>query len=775
MWHNYLNKLTLLWLPICVGILLLLIAYFPLFQGKTLLFGDNYSLMVPGKLFTAQWLTKGIVPLWNPTQFAGISWVGDINQSMFYPTTLLFSLFRPNVALNITLLSHLLLSFIGMYCLAREISPKLSKYGWLLTAVFWSFSPQVIGTLNNLATLQSISYVPWIVLCCLLFSRKSPASWWYLPTLITLQLLGGYPQHVLFSVIFGVIISWLVRDNFLSAKINDHLKIFTSWMGVGLITLLLSSFIWLPFLQNLNQSTRSLQTVEQAQTGSLRIDDLIKIITPTFFDNPTLGYKWGPGWNRPTNLVLYFSWIGLVATTRLFFQAKRQKIDMILLGSLLVCLLFSFGDSIPLFTLLQQIPIVSSSRGVTPILTIATLAGSLLVGRAVFLMKISSTMKKKYFRVLVFINLIFGLLLIFSYFYFDQIWTLANTSLQGALANSLFHTIEKDKILVTSIFFGWLLQGIFLFIASWFLFQRAMLVMTVIIFVDLVFFTRQYYFIGPSEAYEIPSATKVVSQVENALGNNFRLLTRNYNAPYTDFGAYADALILRQPFSDSFVDQPELEKFSVALKMKALLTPGWNTPQNIPIINGYTTLLPSAILQDFADPLVDPGINRLPEISPSADAAMLKKWSVGFYLVDTWYPDYGERFPDATVASGEGWKLYQLPNILPRIRSENGAPVKVSFFAENPNEIKLIIEADQPDNLLIADRYDPDWRATINDQSVEITNFEGMRMVPLKQGENSLHLWYSPRWFYIGLIISGATILLLIFWAIIQRLGWQTK
>lgn len=751
--------------PLLVGALLIIICFFPLLFGKTLLFGDNYSLMVPGKLFTAHWLTKGIVPLWNPTQFAGISWVGDINQSMFYPSSIFFVLIPPGFALTVTLLSHLLFSFVGAYLLARELSPKLAQLSWILTAIFWSFSPQLVGTLNNLATLQSISYIPWIVLGCLHFSRKSPGSWWQLPILITLQLLGGYPQHVLFSVVFGVTISWVMRD----------IKFIHRWAGVGMITLMLSAFIWLPFLQTLNQSTRSLQTAEQAQTGSLRIEDLIKIITPTVFDNPALGYKWGPGWSRPTNLVLYFSWIGLLATFRLFFQAKKQNLDKILFGSLLVCLLFSFGDSLPLFNLLQQIPILSSSRGVTPILTIATLVGSLLAGRAVFLMKISASVMKKYFSVVVFMNLLFGLLLISSYFYFDQIWTLANTSLQGALANSLFHTVEKDKILATSILYFFTIQSVFLLVTSWFLYKRKILIVVGVIFIDLIFFTQQYYFFGPSKAYEIPSTMNVVSQVEKALGYNFRMLTRNYNAPYADFGAYADALILRQPFSDSFVDRQELEKFAVALKMKELLSPGWNTPLNLPIINGYTTLLPSAILQDFTDLSVDPGINRLPEISTTDDMTMLQKWSVGYYLVDTWYPSYGEQFPNTIVASGEGWKLYQLPDTLPRIRYESGKPANVDFFAENPNEINLTIETEQPDRLIIADRFDNDWRATVNNQPVEISNFEGMRSVPIDKGENNLHLWYSPRLFYLGLLITSVTVLMLVFSAIIHRFVWQTK
>ena len=66
----------------------IIIRFYPFLFGKTLVFGDNYSLMVPGKIFTAQWLKQGVLPLWNPHIFSGLPWIADINQSVLYPSTL---------------------------------------------------------------------------------------------------------------------------------------------------------------------------------------------------------------------------------------------------------------------------------------------------------------------------------------------------------------------------------------------------------------------------------------------------------------------------------------------------------------------------------------------------------------------------------------------------------------------------------------------------------------------------------------------------------------
>lgn len=759
--------------PVLAGFLLILLRFFPLILGKSLLFGDNFSLMVPGKIFTASWFLNGIIPLWNPTQFAGLSWVGDINQSIFYPTTLFFMFLRPGSALSVTLLAHLFFTFIGAFFLAKTIGPKLSKYSWLLAAVLWTFSPQLMGALNNLATFQSISYIPWVIFGCVQFAKGKKNSWIYLPIFIWLQLLGGYPQHVFYSVLFGFVFSLLFIGTS-KIKLTKVLVLqVVRWMLLGVISLLLTAYIWLPFLQNLHQSTRSLQSVEQAQTGSLHFDELIKVVIPNLFDDASVGYKWGPGWSRPSNIFMYFTWLGMLAGFWVLVQKKKQKTDILLLVTLVICVLISLGETLPFYSLLQKIPVFGSSRGASTILVTGTLFGALFFSRAIFLFKLSSRRLQQFLIVLAMISAVtlFGFFL--THVYFDQIWATVDQGLHGALSYSTFHTLDRDRVLATSLLMSICIQGMLSFASLFVLSKKKYLFLTLFVFADLLFFTKQYYRFGSLSAYDQPSNITDTSKIENSLGFQYRLLTRNYNAPYSDFGAYADALNVRQPFSDSFIFSEELESFSVLFQMKQLLTPGWNMTQNVPIINGYTTLLPKSIFYDFSNSQDDPGINRLPEILTSDQN--LHKWSVGYYLVDTWYPTYNEEFPSEVVESGDGWKLYELPGALPRIRYADGSAAQITAFSEDPNQLQMTIESEVEQRLIVADRYDPDWRATVNGREVPVENHDGMRTITLQPSTNQVRMWYAPRLFYLGLAISSLTVMGLIGGWLIWHKRWQTN
>lgn len=741
--------------PILIGIIFLSVRFFPLLFGQSLLFGDNFSLMVPGKLYSASWLSKGIIPLWNPTQFAGLSWVGDINQSLFYPSTLLFVVFHPTTALNINLLLHVFLSFMGAYFLAREFSPKLSSYSWILAAVFWSFSPQFAGSLNNLATTQSLSYVPWVVLVFLHVGKNKKGSLFYAPAIVTLQLLGGYPQHVLFSVVFGI-----------AASIFMYQAHYKKLLIVAMLSVMLSSWIWLPFIQTIRQSTRTVQTLEQAQTGALHIDDFVKIISPVFFDNPSVGYKWGPAWNRPTNLFLYFSWLGLIVLAMNIFKQKKDKTNLFLLVTTVICVLLAFGSSFPLYSIIQKIPIINSSRGASTILVLATLTGSLLVSRAIFQYKVTKSFGQLIRAVFILsTTAVFFWIMVTTYF--SEFWKLIDSNLGGLLTSSAFHTIEKDYVLAYHILMTTIFQGVMLILSSLLFVRRRYILLVVLLAIDLTFFSKQYYFFGPKEVYEVPSSYELLSHVRDTLGNNFRILTRNYNVPYTDFGAYADALIVRKPFSDSFVDEEEMANFSIALNMKEILTPGWNSPVNISTINGYTTLLPELIDFEFNSSNNEPGINRLPEIPTTHNN--LKKWAVGYYLVDTWFPKYNERFPENIVGEGDGWRLYELSETLTRIRYMDNSVAEVSEYQETPNELEFLVNAEIASELVIADRYDKDWRATVNGKSVEVKDTQGMRSIQLVQGTNEIRMWYSPTLFYLGLVISSITGASMLIWLFLTK------
>lgn len=339
-------------------LIFIVLRFLPFLFGKTLVFGDNFSLMMPGKIFTAEWLKQGVLPLWNPYVFSGMPWVADINQSVLYPSTLLFVIFSPAIALNLLLSSHAFIAYIGMYLLAKQ---WLKDYWWaMLAGGLWMFSTQVSGSMNNFSTLQSIVWLPLLAYFGLKLVKEPKNRIWF-AVVVALQFWGGYPQHVLYGIFLAVLLSAFTS---FQVKNSDFIQWFKAWFISAILVLLVSAAAWLPFVEMLLNSTRMEQTTQQALVGSLNPAMLVKFFLPYFFDNPATGMKWGPAWNGQPNVGIYVTWLGWLAIgvtfiQRLFNKSKTwlKKLDheTMLFGFFtVVTLVFSLGEYLPGFNVVQQ-------------------------------------------------------------------------------------------------------------------------------------------------------------------------------------------------------------------------------------------------------------------------------------------------------------------------------------------------------------------------------------------------------------------------------------
>ena len=704
--------------------------------------------MVPGKLFTSFWIQKVVFPLWNPIILGGISWVGDINQSMFYPSTFLFLFFSPGWALNINLLAHLSLTFIGTYMVAKKV--KIKHFGALVASVVWTLSPQLTGAINNLSIIQSLAWVPWLVLAGINLNKK-PKTWLVFSLFVLAQFLAGYPQHILFTILLSVIFSL-----FTQRKIDWFIWL-KSWLVTGLMTVGITSFIWLPFLENLTNSTRMIQSSSQLTTGSLHPVELIKIIFPYFFEKPTTGYRWGINWNGFPNPGIYVSWLGLLLPFLILKTKKFKSKDRFYLGVIIASLILSLGGYLPGFVFLQKsLPFGDAMRGPSIILMITSFVFALWIGELITRIK-----QKNNFKFLN-VSLWLGILgsaavFVLVSFNFNWIYQL----LADYLPAGGFFNFQKLEVLMTAFASHLWLHFLFLGLAWWGLHKYKPLVIIVLVS-ELVFFTQGHLFFAPTSLYQ-KNRELVFSEVQD---NQARVLTRNFNQSYTDYGAYWDALGIRQPFSDSYVDSAEMQDWDYLLRMKNGLTPDWNMSAQVPMIHGYTTLLPQGMDQEFNSSSTV-SINSLPPISLNNE--LLKQWAVKYYIVDTWFP-----YPTGVeelrpIAQKDHWQLYEL-EALPRFRFENNAAVEFGNFRENPNVIEFTFEnMNNKRWLIMADRYDEDWQAEVNGEPVEVENYQGMRIIEIQPGENKVRFYYSPRWFYLGLVISSLTVIISGLWLIIKR------
>ncbi|MGD9129662.1 MAG: YfhO family protein [Candidatus Woesebacteria bacterium] len=770
-----------------IFLILLGIRFYPIFfQNKSLFFGDNYALMVPGKIFTARWLRHGVLPLWNPTILAGISWIGDVNQSILYPSTLFFVFLEASTALTVTVISHLLISVLGMYYIVLQCiqNKKNTKQVNLvsnkqsisfLSACLWVFSTQLTNSINNISMLQSLAWLPWLVFLAFKI-RKNLKNKFLFAIVVFLQFAGGYPQHVIYGILTAVLISsfYFFQPQLTAKKIKIWLN---HWSITALFTLLLSAVIYLPFLETLLNSTRTLQTETQAVSGSLHPMELIKMLLPYFFESPHDGMRWGPMWNSMPNVTIYFTGFAFLMLLLSLLNKKLRDSEIKFFALFLfLTLILALGKYLPFFATLQQIlPIFKITRGPSLILTVSTFVAITYLGLA--LTKIISKTKnsKTKFRFLTKINFLsklpvfsknagrifsfflFLILIIFlslsllAKFNFNLVWDLANRMGNNFLINSAFHSFEKDQIILKVISQNVLFNCIFFLIAVLAWQRKRILLLTLILSLDMIYNTQGMLFFAPRDIYpswqEIETANPIFSQT-----NNYRYLIRNYNYPYTDFGAYWEALLVRKPFSDSYIDEEELASYKNLKRFAKGMTPDWNIPFLLQSINGYTTLLPKDSHQLW-NPDQETRINNLAEIK--LDNPLLKKWAVKFYLVDDWFFVNEDLSSLAVIYEKDWWQVYELP-ALPRFRYEDDTAINFDQdHIENPNFISLKFNNDSShSHLLIADRYDKNWRAWVNGQEVEIENFERMRKVKITAGKNQVVFKYQPKLFYLGAAIS---------------------
>jgi uncharacterized membrane protein YfhO len=98
---------------------------------------------------------------------------------------------------------------------------------------------------------------------------------------------------------------------------------------------------------------------------------------------------------------------------------------------------------------------------------------------------------------------------------------------------------------------------------------------------------------------------------------------------------------------------------------------------------------------------------------------------------------------------------------LPECNAPNNDLAEITSYT--PNTIEIDTQSECSSLLVLSDLYDPNWNAYVDGKEKEIIRTDYLlRGIPLPEGEHTISLEYEPSSFRIGLIISGATLLLLV-------------
>ena len=319
---------------------------------------DGMAEFYPWRLFAAQTLKSGFLPLWNPHQFCGTPFVANSQSAVFYPLNLLFCLLPVARAFGVSVLLHLFLTGSFLYVFLRSSAIGLGRPAALLGAAAWQMCHWQVAWLA-LPTFLCVSC--WLPLALLLVDRTAerPTALRavYLGLCLGTMLLAGHLQIAAYCL--GLITAYALF------RILPLLK--TSWKPLTWAALLAVALMLgvaapqlLPSVELSRMSHRAGGAVSlTAYAGYVNLAvppvNLVTLLSPGFFGSPTRGTYWGIGTNGGPGAYMENALYGGVLTLLLAIAAilttwRTRSVTRFFASAAFVSLLLALGT--PLNTLL---------------------------------------------------------------------------------------------------------------------------------------------------------------------------------------------------------------------------------------------------------------------------------------------------------------------------------------------------------------------------------------------------------------------------------------
>jgi hypothetical protein len=302
---------------------------------------DVYAYTYPNFAYASDAFARGYGLLWNDFQNCGQPFLAIISTALFNPVNALSFLLDPAVAIDVKLFVNLAIGGIGAYLLCRE-------FGLGPIAAWCGATAFVFGGANA-AIARSGSFehgvYVWLptaaYLCERILRRPTAGTGIALGVVLTLQLLGGFPQILVFTyqwIALRVVFELLTRRGRLKKKAIGPLL-----LGLALPPFL-GAIQLLPSIEMAGQSFRgeSLNSSELSPGGSPwgRFVDL-------------MGRRiWGAGHT--------FSVVGVMLSGVALAASNARRIAIFCFLAAVLYFLLSFNTTV--YELYQQLPLGRTFR-----------------------------------------------------------------------------------------------------------------------------------------------------------------------------------------------------------------------------------------------------------------------------------------------------------------------------------------------------------------------------------------------------------------------------
>jgi hypothetical protein len=305
---------------LAVVVFVFLVLYRLTLMGEALYWGDIFLYFYPLEHVVQMALKEGRIPLWNPYVLCGQPLVGNPQSWVYYPTTALLTMMPVWFYFTLNTILHLTLAGLGTYLYLRRVCGD--RLGALLGAITYCGSGFVIARLQFPPMVQSMAYLPWLLLLVdRLIDRPGIGYAALFALMVTLELLAAHTQiaYMTFAcaMLYAAARLWHIRRH--RERARRALGAMATAYAVGILA---ASVQLLPALQLFPFSTRGHLTWMQANRFVFLPEHLINLLDPYYYGFPARGDYWGAG--NAWEPCVYLGILPLVLAAYAIIRAGRR-------------------------------------------------------------------------------------------------------------------------------------------------------------------------------------------------------------------------------------------------------------------------------------------------------------------------------------------------------------------------------------------------------------------------------------------------------------------
>jgi hypothetical protein len=302
-------------------------------------------------LKTSLW-EHGAMPFWNPYNFSGHPFVGDLLLAPFYPTMALYLLLPQGAALFLDLAVHLVLGSLGARAWCRRLG-----IGWLgagVAGLLYLSTPAWVGHTwaGHLQHVQALAWTPWMLWTAETWLRGEARRRWLPGVLVVGALVGsgGVPvawMSLLFLPLYlGV--RWLALRR---AADPAPAALWRVMLGAGVqavLGLVLAAPHWLPAALYTRHCGRIEMAAHVVASDALTPAGLLAAVLPELLPRvSTVDYQAFEWYGYPGLVMLAFAALALLVT------GVRRWLPLLILC--LLALVMAVGPTLGITSLLTTL------------------------------------------------------------------------------------------------------------------------------------------------------------------------------------------------------------------------------------------------------------------------------------------------------------------------------------------------------------------------------------------------------------------------------------